>query len=310
MLMMSRTIKDQIRKAAHKIIKPLLDEQLKQIDNRLNDAEKIHNNPHITGKLISIGGTSPDFIVPLQDVNHSLNNNLNVPPKELWEGYAEGPEDYLEYGQLDTSKMLAILKKAGESEQSLTRVLDLGCAAGRMLRHYPYYKGKSELWGCDINAKHINWCQQHLSPPFLFATTTTAPHLPFEDNYFDLVYCGSVFTHISDLADAWFLEIRRVLRKGGYAFLTVHDKGTVDLLLTKYIHMERFHNIAEFIRQFDEKTSVTAQNYAYFSIGADPISQVYYDINYLTKKWSNFAKVVSVNPETYNYQTAILLQKL
>lgn len=303
-------IKSLVRRTAFKIIKPILKEHLREMQSPQNTSKAIHDNPNISSKLFSIGGLAPDFIVPLEENSkQSLSNTLNVPPEELWEGYAEGPDDYLEYGQLDSMKMLEILKRAGETAETLTRVLDLGCAAGRMLRHYPYYEGKSELWGCDINAKHINWCQQHLSPPFLFATTTTAPHLPFEDNYFDLLYCGSVFTHISDLADAWFLEIRRVLRKGGYAFLTIHDKHSVDLLLNKYIHMERFHNIANFIRQYDEKTSVTTQNYAYFSIGADPVSQVYYDIDYLLKKWSQYAKVVSVNPETYNYQTAVLLQK-
>ena len=86
--------------------------------------------------------------------------------------------------------------------------------------------------GVDINAKHINWCQLNLGPPFFFATTTTAPHLPFEDGYFDLIYSGSVFTHISDLADAWLLELRRIVRKGGYLYITIHDKRTVEVLLT------------------------------------------------------------------------------
>ena len=48
-----------------------------------------------------------------------------------------------------------------------------------------------------------------------FATVTTAPHLPFADGYFDFAYCSSVFTHISDLADAWLLELRRIVRSGG-----------------------------------------------------------------------------------------------
>lgn len=29
--------------------------------------------------------------------------------------------------------------------------------------------------------------------------------LKFADGYFDVIYGGSVFTHIDDLADAWFL---------------------------------------------------------------------------------------------------------
>ncbi|MBD0297579.1 MAG: class I SAM-dependent methyltransferase [Flavisolibacter sp.] len=309
--MLLKKIKSQIRSVARRIIKPILDTEISHAVSLLEVDKIINDNPNLSAKLFSLAGDGPDFIVDIiPDSKKISSGNIPVPPEELWEGYAQTDEDYLEYGEKDMKKMLDILEKAGESAQTLTRVLDLGCAAGRMLRHYPHYEGKSELWGCDINAHHINWCQQHLSPPFLFATTTTAPHLPFEDNYFDLVYCGSVFTHISDLADAWFLEIRRILRRGGYAFLSIHDKHTFELMFTTYIKQERFYNIANNIVQFDKRTGVSSRNYAYFSIGADPISQVYYDVDYLTKKWSRFAKVVSVNPETYNYQTALLLQKV
>jgi SAM-dependent methyltransferase len=69
------------------------------------------------------------------------------------------------------------------------------------------------------------------TPCRYFCTTTTAPHLPFEDGYFDLIYAGSVFTHIADLADAWFLELKRIVRPGGRLYITVHDKHTIDLAL-------------------------------------------------------------------------------
>jgi len=202
--------------------------------------------------------------------------------------------------------MLDILTRAGVSWQALTRVLDFGCASGRMLRFYPHKSGRSEVWGVDIEAEYITWCQHHLSPPFLFAMATTSPHLPFEDNYFDLIYSGSVFTHISELADTWLLELRRILRRGGYAYITIHDKRTVELLSN---NKDLNYELYEMVRQFDEHTSVCSRNYAYFSIGADPHSQVFYDREYLVQKWSKFAKVVSVTPEAYRYQTAILLQK-
>jgi ubiquinone/menaquinone biosynthesis C-methylase UbiE len=64
----------------------------------------------------------------------------------------------------------------------------------------------------------------------LFANTTTLPHVPYEDNYFDLIYAGSVFTHIADLADAWLLELKRILRPGGMLYVTVHDDHTLEVL--------------------------------------------------------------------------------
>ena len=301
---MISAFKSFIRKKITQVSLPLIEE------NNRKTYRLVADDPNLSSKLISLTGDRRDFIIDLVPESEKFKNNpLVCPPPELWEGYAEAESDYLEYGKLDISKMLNILGKAGESAETLTKVLDLGCASGRMLRHYPYYEGKSELWGCDINAHHIDWCQQHLSPPFLFATTTTAPHLPFEDNSFDLVYCGSVFTHISDLSDAWFLEIRRILRRGGYVFLTIHDKHTFELMLNKYIHLDRFHDIAAYIKNFDEKTGVSKKDFAYFSIGTDPLSQVYYDADYLIKKWSGFAKMISIHPETYNYQTAVLFQK-
>jgi SAM-dependent methyltransferase len=265
-------------------------------------------NPYISGKLVPFGEHIRGYIVPRSRTSAgSSKGNLPVPPPELREGDFDTEEDYLSYGRRDTTTMLNILNKAGESPPKLPRVLDFGCAAGRMLRFYPQVPGKSELWGVDISAEHIAWCQQHLSPPFLFSMSTTSPHLPFEDNYFDLVYSASVFTHISNLADAWFLELRRILRSGGYAYITIHDKRTVELLFTKY---RRSHPIfVEEVRLFDKRTSVFSQDYACFSMGVEPRAQVFYDVSYLTQKWSRFARVLSVTPEAHDYQTAILLQK-
>ena len=278
---------------------------------RLLPATNIILNPYISGKLIPLQTTEAYSIIthlgsPAVQV---LNGTLPVPPNELWEGYGDTEAEYLSCGHEDMASMLDILKTVGESPQTLLRVLELGCAGGRMLRFYPYVEGKSEIWGVDIKSKHISWCQQHLNPPFFFATTTTMPHLPFEDNYFDLVYCGSVFTHITDLADGWFLELRRILRKGGYVYITIHDKHSVDLLLTKYKDRKDYFFLIDMIRRLDKETSILSQNYAYFSIGCEPKTQVFYDVEYLVHKWSRLAKVLSVTPEAYGYQTALLFQK-
>jgi len=123
--------------------------------------------------------------------------------------------------------MKQILDSSGFSIRDGSRVLDLGCASGRMIRWLVDFAEQCEIWGVDISAEHIIWCQEYLSPPFNFATVTTSPHLPFEDGYFDLIYCGSVFTHISDLADAWLLELKRIMRRDGRLYITVHDKHTV-----------------------------------------------------------------------------------
>ena len=293
---MLRLLKRFIKALVFRAIRPFLLE------------ERIISNPYIAAKFFPLLASNSYHIV-LKSSNTpspNLKESLPVPPKELWQSYGE---EYLSTGRRDMSTMVEVLKKAGASPETFDRVLDLGCAAARMLRFYPYSSDKSELWGADVDARYISWCQQHLGPPFLFLTTTTSPHLPFEDNYFDLIYCGSVFTHISDLADAWLLELRRVLRKGGYAFITIHDKTTMDLLFTKSWKSKGTIEFVDMVKRFDEKTSIRAKDYAWFSFERDPYSQVFYDTQYLVEKWSRFAKVVSVTPEAYGFQTGILLQK-
>lgn len=142
---------------------------------------------------------------------------LLVPPQHLWLGYGQNAEAYLDSGKRHVEAMRALLSQHGWTSGG--RVLDFGCGAGRMTRWLLADAKIAEIWGTDISAEHITWCKQHLSP-FHFVTTTTLPHLPFEDHTFGLIYAGSVFSHIDDLADAWLLELRRITQPGGFLYLT------------------------------------------------------------------------------------------
>jgi ubiquinone/menaquinone biosynthesis C-methylase UbiE len=289
-----------MRRTVRRIVRPALHEL---------DFRAIHDNPFVSAKLYPLADPSAEYIQPYPDEPPHEGEEFSVPPFEFWQGYAQTPEEFLACGRSDLAAMLGILSRAGTSAEELTRVLDFGCGAGRMLRFYPRFEGKSELWGVDVNAELINWCQLNMSAPFSFVTTTTAPHLPFEDNYFDLVYSGSVFTHISDLADAWFLEVRRVVRKGGYLYITIHDRRTVELLLTRFKDHPLFLDFVPMVEDFCKRTGVRSKPYAYFSMLTEPVAQVFYDEEYLLEKWSRWAEVVSVTPEAHDHQTALLLRK-
>jgi ubiquinone/menaquinone biosynthesis C-methylase UbiE len=77
------------------------------------------------------------------------------------------------------------------------RVLDFGCGAGRVLRHFaPEAEAGGEFWGCDPYPPTIEWLKANLSPPFQFYVSEARP-LPHPDGYFDLIYAISVFTHIT-----------------------------------------------------------------------------------------------------------------
>ena len=240
-----------------------------------------------------------DYLLPPSSRDPS-SAELPIPPRDLWLGY-----NYPAHGKAHVRAMMEIVEASGFSPGAGDRILDLGCGAGRMIRHLQHLAEKCEIWGTDISAEHIFWCKQNLSPPFRFATTTKVPHLPFEDRSFAFIYCGSLFTHIDDLADAWLLELHRILKPEGRLYVTVHDKHTMRLF------EDSIHSKAAIVREI--RSSPTFQSardlFGMFTVGRDDQSQVFYDDDYLARMFGQAFEILSVTQEAYFYQTAYLLKR-
>ena len=270
--------------------------------------ERILESPYLTAKRLNpLEARTGYCITPNRHPPDT--EDLPVPPRDLWEGYGLNEQEHLASGREHVASMQSVLARSGADLHKLSRIMDFGCAAGRMIRALPR---DLELWGCDIKADSIDWCQQNL--PFNFVPITTFPHLPFEDDYFDLVYAGSVFTHIIDQPDAWFLELRRIVRKGGYLFITIMDKHTLELATTTYADRKDLAWFLEMLHRFDDSTQVLSQDFGCFSFeggkwGGYPVPQVFYDADYLIRKWSRWAQPLSKTEEAYGWQTALLFQK-
>lgn len=243
-----------------------------------------------------------NFVIPKDVLPAELcENGLPIPPQDLWIGYGKTKKEYLESGKKDVETMSGLLEKTDFSLTPQHRVLDFGCGAGRMMRNI---NQAGEVWGTDISAEHIYWCKENLNPPFKFVTSTSLPHLPFEDRYFDLIYCGSVFTHIDDLTEAWLLELRRILNINGRIFLTIHDHHTMQLLETDY----KNSFLAGKMRENEFYMSAN-RAFKMMTIGRDTNSQVFYDRDYFCKILSQMFEVLVVVPEAYSYQTGIIVTK-
>lgn len=233
-------------------------------------------------------------------------DELPVPPRDLWEGYGKTPEQYLGSGRGHVARMLEILGGAGFAIERSERVLDFGCSAGRMIRWLAPHAAGREIWGVDIASRPIHWATLHLSPPLYFATTTTLPPLPFDPATFDLIYCGSVFSHIADLAEAWLIEMRRLLKPGGLLYATVHDKHSVQLLLEKHPEL----TLTKSLREADARNGCLRANFAKLVVARSPKgAQVFYDMEFLRRHWGRLFEFVSVTEEAYGYQTALVLRK-
>jgi SAM-dependent methyltransferase len=152
-------------------------------------------------------------------------SGVRIPPPHLV-FLVSGRHDvewFLSSGKRGAQSLRDILLRNGVDIAALESILDFGCGAGRVLRHLPALTG-ARLYGCDYNRKLIAWCRRNL-PFAAFSTSKAEERLEYNDRSFDLIYALSVFTHFTQAQHGfWIDELRRVLRPGGYLFLTTHGK--------------------------------------------------------------------------------------
>lgn len=122
----------------------------------------------------------------------------------------------------DSSRNKALGKMDG-------RVLEIGCGIGRLLQ--PHW------FGIDISQKMLN-IAKNLKPICNYALTD-GRHIPFEDEYFDHVYCVLVFQHIPfEGVESYIKEAARVLKDGG-TFRFQFIEGTEDEQFSKHHDLKK-----------------------------------------------------------------------
>lgn len=231
-------------------------------------------------------------------------DGLPLPPQSLWRGYGQTGERYIELASAHADSMLRVLDAAGVPADPSPRVLDFGCAAAPMLRMVRHRRPMWEMWGCDIDPLAIDWCRRHLPESVRVFTGTTAPHLPLSDGSFDLVYAGSVFTHIEHLADAWLLELARVLRPGGHLYATIHDRAFIAHTIADAPHWRLTLNI---LKHFS-RAQLDA-DWAWMSMGTGTNANIFYDRAHFLRMATAGFTCVSVTERAYGSQTALLLRR-
>lgn len=195
-----------------------------------------------------------------------------------------------------------------------SRYFELGCASGRVVRHVAFHTAVP-ISCCDINKRHTEWIRLFLPERINVFHSSAIPNLPLEDNSIDIATAFSVFTHIDDFETAWLLELRRILRPGGLAYVTVSTDQTWE----KYKH----DWITDHIAPLAHKITEYKIDEAFFN-GALPRektviwwqserelynSMVFHHENYIRREWGRIFKVLEVIPNGHFYQDVVLLTK-
>ncbi len=188
------------------------------------------------------------------------------------------------------------------------RVIDLGGATGRVLRHIVSNHKNVDAYIAELNRKHVEWIRKHAWPKIKAFQNTTFPHLPFEDDSVDLVTAFSVFTHVDYHAEALILEIRRLLRPGGLAYLTIHSEDTWRTRNGTLVHL---------LKEYPGYNAFSEQNpvdlpvpYHAFRLNNNPyLCMVFQTHEWTQKNWGAFFSSCKIIDRMHGTHAVVLLTK-
>lgn len=230
---------------------------------------------------------------------------------EYWTG---GLMDYLSIGKV--LKDNAVILKPGDG------VFEMGCASGRVLRHFRYQEKDIDLWGSDINGYHIEWARRFLPSSLKLFQNTILPSLPIPDNTMTLVYAFSVFTHLDEFELGWLAELSRILKPGGIAYLTIlgdsswtrfnpdsprfeQVKWAVDQWIALNPVIEEYDVTYDLFRR-----NMPCEKTVFRWKTADIYNTVvFHSTAYITNTWGRFFTILDIIPSGHGFQDVVVLKK-
>ncbi len=153
--------------------------------------------------------------------------------------------------------------------------LDVGCASGRHVFMASLFCQKAV--GVDIVSSFVEKAYSHAHENSIKNVefhTSSAENLPFDDHTFGKILCAETLEHVLE-PQRTLKEIRRVLRPGGLAVITVPNKnggGTLYGSIKRLLNKKRFEPLRAFsiseiehhgdahLREFDLKSLMNLLN--------------------------------------------------
>ncbi|WP_020397065.1 class I SAM-dependent methyltransferase [Thiolinea disciformis] len=161
--------------------------------------------------------------------------NIFLPKKRSNQGLNDN-DLYIE----STKEQIGLIKEFYEFNES-SKILDFGCGQGRFVNGLNFYHIDFLSYiGLDIDIYSIAWCEKWLAnekvnfiywPAYNARYNTNAEKiekLPFKNNFFDLIFLNSVFSHMLTNDIIFYLrDFRKKIQSNGIIYLTAFIENDV-----------------------------------------------------------------------------------
>ena len=163
------------------------------------------------------------------------NPDLTVSPDDgMWLRHldeAEAAEHYHRCGREALHYVQAALFAAGAPP--VRRILDLPCGHGRILRHLKAAYPTAEITACDLERLGVDFCAAQFGAVPVYSHQDP-DRIPL-DGPFDLIWCGSLFTHLDARRwDGFLRRFRSLLSDTGVCVFTSHGVGAEEIIRGKF----------------------------------------------------------------------------
>ena len=138
-----------------------------------------------------------------------------------------GAEQYFHWGSEAIKTIERFVTFTGLHQ--VDKILDLPSGYGRVIRYLRAHFASAQIHACDIDPRAVDFCAKTFDAKPIYSTTDMAA-IPLDDGY-DLIWCGSLLTHVH--ADQWraLLELFAThLNERGVLIFTTHGRPNVDRL--------------------------------------------------------------------------------
>lgn len=98
--------------------------------------------------------------------------------------------------------------------------LEVGCSTGININYFGDYA--KMCIGIDIDHQALQFARSHAKQNVHYLSGD-GMHLPFKDEFFDVIICNHVYEHVPD-STALMKEIYRVLKSGGFCYFAAGNK--------------------------------------------------------------------------------------
>lgn len=159
--------------------------------------------------------------------DYPISPKESMLPKQPW---SEGTLDaYLTVTKSAINLIDSTLQLTYTNKTDIKNILDFPCGHGRVLRGLRSYFKESNIYACDLDREGVDFCASNLGAIGVYSNLD--PEKVVFDTKFDLIWCGSLFTHLnSDKWPSFFRFFDSVLRDQGILIFTYAGTYVKDLI--------------------------------------------------------------------------------